>query len=90
MSQNLNAAAMAAQIAEQDKRRIEAYQKALTVHKNLSSLPPDLAKEQLSKLTPAQQASLPKTFGNEDPATKPDRGWKSTAWNYTGGGLLAG
>ena len=28
MSQNLNASAMAAQIAEQDKRRIEAYQKA--------------------------------------------------------------
>ena len=90
MSQNLNAAAMAAQIAEQDRRRIAAYQKALTVHKNLTSLPPDLAKEQLSKLTPAQQASLPQTFGNEDPALKPDRGWKSTAWNYTGGALLAG
>jgi len=90
MSQNLNAAATAAQIAEQDKKKILAYQKALTVHKNLSNLPPELAREQAAKLTPAQQASLPQTFGNEDPIVKPNRGWLGTAWNYTGGAIGKG
>jgi hypothetical protein len=70
MSQNLNAAAVAAQLAEQDKKKIEAYQKALSVHKTLNNLPSDLAKEQAAKLSPAQQASLPNTFGNEDPAVQ--------------------
>lgn len=90
MSQNLNAAATAAKIAEQDKKKILAYQKALTVHKDLSNLPPELAREQASKLTPAQQASLPQTFGNEDPTVKPNRGWLGTAWHYTGGAVGKG
>ena len=44
MSQNLNVAAVAAQLAEQDRKKIEAYQKALSVHKNLNKLPTDLAR----------------------------------------------
>ena len=87
MSQNLNAAAIAAQLAEQDKKKIQAYQKALSVHKTLNNLPPDLAKEQAAKLSPAQQASLPNTFGNEDPAIKPERSLLGTAWHYTGGAV---
>jgi len=90
MSQNLNAAAVAAQLAEQDRKKIEAYQKALSTHKGLSNLPPDLAKEQAAKLTPAQQASLSQTFGEEDPVVKPQRGWLGTAWNYTGGAIGKG
>jgi len=90
MSQNLNAAAVAAQLAEQDRKKIEAYQKALTVHTSLNKLPPDLAKEQASKLTPAQQASLPKTFGNDDPAVEVKRSPLGTAWHYTGGAIVKG
>ncbi len=90
MSQNLNAAAVAAQLAEQDRKKIEAYQKALTVHKSLNKLPSDLAKEQASKLTPAQQASLPQTFGNEDPAVEVKRSPIETAWHYTGGQIVKG
>lgn len=90
MAQNLNAAAIAAQLAEQDRKKIEAYQKALTTHKNLSNLPPDLAKEQAAKLTPAQQASLSNTFGNEDPAVTPKRSPLGTAWHYTGGQIVKG
>jgi hypothetical protein len=88
MSQNLNAAAVAAQLAEQDRKKIEAYQKALSVHKSLNKLPPDLAKEQASKLTPAQQASLPQTFGNDDPAIEAKRSPIGTAWHYTGGQVV--
>ena len=90
MSQNLNVAAIAAQLAEQDRKKIEAYQKALSTHKGLNNLPPDLAKEQAAKLTPAQQASLPKTFGNEDPTVEAKRSPLGTAWNYTGGAVVKG
>ena len=90
MSQNLNVAAIAAQLAEQDKKKIEAFQKALSTHKGLNNLPPDLAKEQAAKLTPAQQASLPQTFGNDDPAVEVKRSPIGTAWNYTGGRVVRG
>jgi hypothetical protein len=90
MSQNLNAAAVAAQLAEQDRKKIQAYQKALATHKGLNNLPPDLAKEQAAKLTPAQQASLSQTFGNEDPAIEVKRSPIGTAWNYTGGRIVRG
>ena len=87
---NLNAVATAAQLAEQDKKRLEAYTKSLKTHKELSNLPSDLAQKQYSKLTPAQQQSLQQQYGNEDPVTKPDRGWLGTAWHYTGGAILGG
>jgi hypothetical protein len=85
MSQNLNVAAVAAQLAEQDRKKIEAYQKALSVHKNLNKLPTDLAREQAAKLPPGQLRSLETTFGNEDPAVTPKRSPLETAWHYTGG-----
>jgi hypothetical protein len=87
---NLNAVATAAQLAEQDKKRLDAYTKSLKTHKELSNLPSDLAQKQYSKLTPAQQQSLQQQYGNEDPITKPDRGWLGTAWHYTGGAILGG
>jgi hypothetical protein len=85
---DLNAVATAAQLAEQDKKRLEAYTKSLKTHKELSNLPPELAQKQYAKLTPAQQKSLQEQYGNEDPITKPDRGWLGTAWHYTGGAVL--
>jgi hypothetical protein len=85
---DLNAVATAAQLAEQDKKRLEAYTKSLKTHKELSNLPSDLAQKQYAKLTPAQQKSLQEQYGNEDPVTKPDRGWLGTAWHYTGGAVL--
>ena len=90
MSDNLNAVATAAQLADQDKKRLEAYTKSLKTHKELSNLPSDLAQKQYAKLTPDQQKSLQQQYGNEDPVTKPDRGWLGTAWHYTGGAVLGG
>ena len=88
MSENLKAIGIAAQLAEEDKKRFEAYAKSLKVHKELSNLPSDLAQKQYAKLTPDQQKSLPEQYGNEDPVVKPDRGWLGTAWHYTGGAVL--
>jgi len=89
MADNLTSAAYAAKLAEKDRKRVEAYSKSLTAHKGLTSLPPDLARQQYNKYTPAQKASLPQQFGNEDPVEKPDEGWLSTAWNYTGGAVVS-
>jgi hypothetical protein len=88
MSENLRAVGTAAQLAEEDKKRLEAYAKSLKVHKELSNLPSDLARKQYAKLTPDQQKSLPEQYGNEDPVVKPDRGFLGTAWHYTGGAVL--
>jgi hypothetical protein len=90
MADNISSAAYAANLAAEDRKKVEAYNKSLKAHKELTSLPPDLAKKQFDKYTPAQQASLKQQYGNEDPVKKPDEGWLSTAWNYTGGALLGG
>jgi len=88
MADNISSAAYAARIAAEDRKKVEAYNKSLKVHKELTNLPPDLAQKQYAKLTPTQQASLKQQYGNEDPAVKPDEGWLSTAWNYTGGAVI--
>jgi hypothetical protein len=85
MAENLKAASYAAQLSPAEKQRIDEFYKALEVHKTLSNLPSDVAKESYAKKTPEQQASLKQNFGNEDPVTKPPRGFFSTAWHYTGG-----
>ena len=90
MADNLSSAAYAAKIAAEDLKKVEAYNKSLKAHKELTSLPPELAQRQYDKYTPAQKASLKQQYGNEDPVQKPDQGWLSTAWNYTGGALLGG
>jgi len=73
MADNISSAAFAAKLAAEDLKRVEAYNKSLKAHKQLSNLPPDLAKKQYSKLTPAQQTSLVQQYGNEDPVDKPDQ-----------------
>ncbi len=87
MSDNLKAAAFAAGLSPEEQQKIEAFNKALTVHRQLSNLPPDIAKKKYDSYTPEQQANLQKNFGNEDPAIKPKRGFFGTAWHYTGGAL---
>jgi hypothetical protein len=89
MADNITPAAYAAKLAEKDRKRVEAYSKSLKTHKELTSLPSDLARQQYAKYTPEQRASLPQQFGNEDPVQKPDEGWLSTAWNYTGGAVVS-
>jgi len=90
MADNISSAAYAAKLAAEDRKKLEAYNKSLKAHKELTSLPPDLAKQKFDKYTPAQQASLKQQYGNEDPVEKPDEGWLSTTWNYTGGAVLGG
>lgn len=83
MSQNLNAAAYAAGITGQDKRRIDNLNKALSTHKDLLNMPQDVASSTYKSLPQAQQQDLVDTFGTESPDEKP-KGLLGTAWHYTG------
>ncbi len=88
MSDKLKIASAAAGLSPAEKKKIDDFNKALTAHRELSNLPGDVAKTMYSQKTPAQQQSLLNVNGEEDPVVKPDKGWLSTAWHYTGG--LAG
>ena len=88
MSDKLKTAAFAAGLTPAEQKKINDFNKALTAHRELSNLPGDVAKTVYGQKTPAQQQSLLNVNGEEDPVVKPDKGWLSTAWHYTGG--LAG
>jgi hypothetical protein len=88
MSDKLKIAGFAAGLSPAEKKKIDDFNKALTAHRELSNLPGDVAKTVYGQKTPAQQQSLLNVNGEEDPVVKPDKGWLSTAWHYTGG--LAG
>ena len=90
MADNFKAASMAAGLSPEEQKRVDEFNKALAVHKELSNVPSEVGNAKYNKLTPAQQADLKKNFGTEDPVTKPKRGFLGTTWDYTLGGLLKG
>ena len=90
MADNLKAAALAAGLSPEEQKRVDEFNKALAVHKELSNVPSEVGKAKFNKLTPEQQGNLQKNFGTEDPVTKPKRGFFGTTWDYTGGALLKG
>jgi len=85
VSENLKAAAIAAGLTPAEKKRIDEFNKALTVHKQLSNLPADVANTVYNQKTPTQKLALQENFGNEDEVVKPKRGWFGTAFHYTFG-----
>jgi hypothetical protein len=90
LADNLRAAAAAAGLTPAEQKEMEAFSKTLSVHRELSNLPQRTAQQAYAQKTPEQQAALRRVAGEEDPVTKPQRGWLGTAWHYTGGALLAG
>ena len=82
MSDNLKAAALAANLQGEQKRQVDNYSKALTVHQELLNLPREVATAVYNTKTDAQKEDLKNKFGEEDPDTKPSRGWLGTAWHY--------
>ena len=82
MAENIKAAALAANLQGEQKKQVDDLVKALFVHKELSNLPTQVAQEKYSKLPVSQQEDLVKKFGNEDPLTKPSKGWLNTAFKY--------
>jgi hypothetical protein len=88
VADSLKAAAAAAGLTPEEQKKMNELQQTLSVHRELSNLPQKVAQQSYASKTPAQQAALKSVAGNEDPATKPNRGWFGTAWHYTGGAAL--
>ena len=82
MSDSLRAAAAASNLQGEQKKQVDDLVKSLFVHKELSNLPRDVANKKFQSLPQDQKDDLVKKYGNEDPETKPDRGWLGTAWHY--------
>ena len=87
---DFRAAAAAAGLTPAEQKEMEALNKTLSVHRELSNLPQRTAQQAYAQKSPDQQAALKRVAGEEDPVTKPQRGWLGTAWHYTGGAVLAG
>jgi hypothetical protein len=83
MSDNIKAAALAANLQGEPKKQVDDLVKSLFVHRELSNLPKDVAAAKYASLPPEQRENLVKSYGDEDPLTKPSRGWLGTAWHYT-------
>jgi hypothetical protein len=85
VADKLTAAAAAAGLTPEERKRIEDLSKTIANHRELSNLPAKVANEAFNSKTPAQQAALT-NFAGTEPA--PRRGWLSTAWHYTFGGAI--
>lgn len=82
MSENIKTAALLAGLQGESKKQIDDLSKSLFVHKELSNLPKEVATAKFAKLPADQQEDLVKKYGDQDPMSKPSRGWFSTAWHY--------
>ena len=82
MADNLKAAAYAANLTPEQKREIDILSKKVTKHKELLSLPSDIAQKAAQQMPADQQADMVKTFGQEDPIEKPGKGWMSSVFHY--------
>jgi hypothetical protein len=82
MTDNLKAAALAANLQGESKKQIDDLVKSLFVHRELSNLPKEVAVAKYANLPPDQQADLVKKFGTQDTVNKPSRGWFGDAKHY--------
>ena len=85
MADKFTAAAAAAGLSPEERKRIEDLSKTIAAHRELSNLPANVAKQAYNSKTPAQQQALTGFAGTEQ---APNRGWLSTAWHYTLGGAV--
>jgi len=90
MADNLKAASFSAGLSPNEKKKVEDYNKSLTVHRELLNLPPDVATTVYNNKPANQKRILADNYGTEDPTVKPSRGWLGTAWAYTGGAVKEG
>ena len=67
MADNLRAAAAAAGLTPAEQKEIEALNKTLSVHRELSNLPQKTAQQAYAQKTPEQQSALKRVAGEEDP-----------------------
>ena len=84
MPDNLTAAAAAAGLTPEEKKAMETLSTTLSVHRELSNLPQNVAQQAYANKTPTQQQAL-QTLA---PKTPQQRGWLGNLWHYTIGGAF--
>jgi len=82
MTDNLKAAALAANLQGQSKKQVDDLVKSLFVHRELSNLPKEVAAAQFAKKPADQQQDMINKFGTQDSTEKPSRGWFGSAVHY--------
>jgi hypothetical protein len=82
MTENIKAAALAANLKGDQKKQVDDLVKSLFVNRELNNLPKEVAAKKFAALPPEQQEDLVKKYGTEDPSVKPSRGFLGTAWHY--------
>jgi len=82
MTENIKAAALAANLKGEQKKQVDDLVKSLFVNRELNNLPKEVANKKFASLPADQQDDLKKRYGTEDPAIKPSRGFLSSAWHY--------
>jgi hypothetical protein len=82
MTDNLKAAALAANLQGQSKKQVDDLVKSLFAHRELSNLPKEVAAAQFAKKPADQQEDMINKFGTQDPTEKPSRGWFGSAVHY--------
>jgi hypothetical protein len=82
MTDNLKAAALAANLQGESKKQVDNLVKSLFVHRELSNLPKEVAQAKFAQYPPDQQADLVKKYGTQDNVEKPSRGWLGSAAHY--------
>ena len=65
MADNLKAAAFAAGLSDAERREVEALNKTLSIHRELSNLPEAIAAQSYNSKTPLQQEALKKAAGEQ-------------------------
>jgi len=82
MTDNLKAAALAANLQGQSKKQVDDLVKSLFAHRELSNLPKEVAAAQFAKKPADQQEDMINKFGTQDSTEKPSRGWFGSAVHY--------
>ena len=87
MTENIKAAAFAANLQGEQKQQADDLVRALFVHKELSNMPKSAAEKKYNSLPQDQKTDLKNKFEKEDTES---RGWLGNAWHYTGGKVFEG
>lgn len=82
--ENLQTAALRANLTPAQKKQIDGLSKLLDTHKNLLAMPAPVAQTQFNQLTQDQQNAMVGLLGGDDDPVNPQRGWLGNVKHYAG------
>jgi len=82
--ENLQAAALRANLTPEQKKQIDGLGKLLNTHKNLLAMPSTVAQQQFNQLPQGQQNAMVGLLGGDEDPINPQRGWLGNAKHYAG------